>query len=306
MAEWQSGSVLSVQNVSAGGYVWDIEAKPRDRDWGGSGGPFLVPAQPYSGEFTHSPIVASPGLFREFAVLGHDFPERFMTDSLEFAKKHGHLGIAVWVESTHGAETRDGQLAQGESLVDWMRHAFNVARLVDLWDVVRQAREFPKRLTDRIDIRDGVWQIESRLEAPPPSIRGSTVPFTYPPTHPGWEYDRAVFEREDPHFEVEADASRFDGMRSRAMACLAAELNEELVSTSVAPQVFRPEGQGKPEMRLFPVNLLATIYLQLATKVAGETEVSACIECGKWFVPRRSDAKYCSGACRARASRKRH
>ena len=30
-----------------------------------------------------------------------------------------------------------------------------------------------------------------------------------------------------------------------------------------------------------------------------------CVRCGKWFVPKRADAKYCSASCRVMASRER-
>lgn len=48
----------------------------------------------------------------------------------------------------------------------------------------------------------------------------------------------------------------------------------------------------------------ARAYNDLAR--AGEAVTATCATCGNAFVPRRSDARYCSPACRQRAYRERH
>ena len=55
-----------------------------------------------------------------------------------------------------------------------------------------------------------------------------------------------------------------------------------------------------------PDNVPVTDNVPVNVPVRDNVPVSAiCVVCGKGFVPLRSSARYCSGACRVRAQRRR-
>jgi hypothetical protein len=58
-----------------------------------------------------------------------------------------------------------------------------------------------------------------------------------------------------------------------------------------------------------PATLFDALWAQLLLKIDGNANLSACVQCRKWFTLEagrgRSDKEYCSNACRMRAYRKR-
>jgi hypothetical protein len=66
---------------------------------------------------------------------------------------------------------------------------------------------------------------------------------------------------------------------------------------------------GGARLCLRPGNLLHALWAQFILAIDGNANLSACVQCRKWFTIEagrgRSDKAYCSNACRMRAYRKR-
>src|SRR6516165_5687911 len=97
--------------------------------------------------------------------------------------------------------------------------------------------------------------------------------------------------------EYEGEVSR---IRGKTPVTDKAELREaaEVSVTSVTDKLAVPDN--------VPVNVPVTDNVPVNVPVRDNVPVSAiCVVCGKGFVPLRSSARYCSGACRVRAQRRR-
>ena len=97
--------------------------------------------------------------------------------------------------------------------------------------------------------------------------------------------------------EYEGEVSRIGG---KTPVTDKAELREaaEVSVTSVTDKLAVPDN--------VPVNVPVTDNVPVNVPVRDNVPVSAiCVVCGKGFVPLRSSARYCSGACRVRAQRRK-
>ena len=89
-------------------------------------------------------------------------------------------------------------------------------------------------------------------------------------------------------------------------------VNWQLRYHGAFPQMFFTERKtGRDEklnMRFVPRSLISAIWVQFARAIEGNRTFSQCAHCSRWFeeaTEKRSDAKFCTDACRYKAYRRR-
>ncbi len=89
---------------------------------------------------------------------------------------------------------------------------------------------------------------------------------------------------------------------------LQSAVNGNLRNHGVTARLLWDRDLKRLSMRFSPDSLNAAIWVQFAEAISEDRRYGQCEECQKWFeltTERRADAKFCSGACRSRAYRKR-
>jgi len=261
-----------------------------DSDW-------MLHARPLSFENkkvgSSGPLKAEPTLFRKFAQtkLSRNAIKRF-------AKKFGFLGVGAAIR----VPGRPDNSYYAEPLTLWARELMTMQMCVDLWRNARTANEeeSPRhrdRLAQYIKWRDGEVHFDYRASAQDLGkeyylIEGRTI------------------------MKEEAQQNRLENgdVIAPAFYLLMKEIQHQLAHFAVLPVVsWNPDQQAQQALGFGfqPTNLLAGLWLQLAQAVCADVDYSKCSDCDNWFDTsrglqgKRSDARYCSNACRSRAYRKR-
>ena len=256
-----------------------------------------------------------PRLFVEFGQMDPT-PEACCA----FARKYGFLYLAgrqpwaPWCQRADG--TAEGR---AEALREWILPMLGLRAAIDLWTALRSG--------DYDEIRERItWTRPGHVKAEQ-GARGDT---------PEAVMDRArVFLRRDP-FDVrrqgldtgsfdlkhEMDGRQFPSSLSwrelrdagvedgdsegAAHALLLAQTRCLMEETGPYLPALHPDGHGKCQVSIRPVNLIGAIVMQFALAVVGNKEYRQCRleRCGRWFELRRSlqgpVREFCSDTCRAK------
>ncbi len=303
---------------STGGYVWDAEVQVMsvqnnafevpDRP----GQKWLVQRQLGSEVDWYTPKSDHPGLYREFADLHESLPRETERTALGGVEQ---IGVSDFENSTAAFANRYGFLKHGaggahdaathrgaaESIFLWEHEVLSVSHLVAFWKLVKAYDEHPDRLNRRVSVRQSSaswFQLDRSPDEDPSRKRTRRVrpdfdqiTFVYSLTSLPSGVDDDFRPEQDPVFPSAA-------IKHEAEAALREEVNRRLHRHPVTTQLVRYGSSGKDSFEIFPTTLIGAIYAQLAEEISGGPQVRSCEHCGKWYTPTRSDAKYCSPACR--------
>jgi hypothetical protein len=247
------------------------------------------PLKPYESR-TYDPIKSYSGLFRNFAEL-----EPTEESFLQFANKYGALGISIghmldvdWSEMgivpavcTEGGEPVPESGSFGESYADWFHSALFMRALVFLWQAADNA-DLPA-LTKHLDCSDE-----------------NAVCFTI-----AYSYRSAPFI-----FWADASDRTRRAVRERNYVEVAHDIVRTQISRHVEAKVVLRQTESATGIFIEASNLLSALWLQFAFAVAGQHVYRTCEHCGNYFQigpngEMRSDAVFCSNACRQAKYRKK-
>jgi hypothetical protein len=225
---------------------------------------YLVPCNPSELPRTYQPLQEFNGLFRTFSELA---PTR---ESIQgFANEYGWLGL--W------SLPREMRYVGAESFMQWTHEVLRINPLVTLWEALRigddiQIAKFLRWRDDEI-----IYELGSDWTG---TITRADLPQAW--LCPG--------ELITPAWHV-----------------LQRHLNEAVSIHPTAPSLaMSPE--GKLRLWLRPQNLASGLWLQFASAVSENHSLRSCHVCTRWFQvgpdgDRRTDAEFCSNACRQKKYR---
>lgn len=251
---------------------WLIRDVPRD-------------CQATEGSWT-TPLRDARTLFRSLADL-----EPFEDAILEFANEHGWL---LGPQLNEHVPLGPGPLVGGERFFVWLRSISAMHALVELLDAV--VAEDSKTLADWITFKKSKAPepatgndlgVVCKIPSPPPiAIREQPFTVAVPPITP-------IARLLEPNNFVRA---------GEIVATIV--INKQLEEHSSARVLFNPAREQWAPF-LVPKNLWGALCLQYAEALRGDHHgFKRCSECGQWL-GNRSDSRFCSDRCRARAYRKR-
>lgn len=214
------------------------------------------------------PLKLNPALHMEFVELVH-IPESI----IDFANKYGRLGGEVEEQVLlHAAKgMSSGDVGEGEPVERWYEEIDNMKSAVDAW-----------------------MRLQSFIGAQINSIGEDTLPKAQAETG-------SKSQDTDSSSEVSIESQVAD-LRNTVKERLAGNVFVEPLSS-------QSKGKGLIALCLRPSSLLTAMWLQLSMDVEEGREYRRCSVCNRWMevtpITRRQNAKYCSGACRAKAYRGR-
>ncbi|MEQ9247469.1 MAG: hypothetical protein RLO21_15915 [Nitratireductor sp.] len=231
---------------------------------------------------SYSPLEAETTLCFELAELGDDTEK-----ILRFANKYGPLGGDI--ETSFSPTDQIPGFSEnypwsGEDLELWRQESENMALAFDIWNM----------------LRDDKWsEFEHILK-----IDGDNC-YLFDPER--WGLLNAFICSKLILSERRADLER-DGVQA-GLKFVLRDIVSESISGRLSEQFdWKPDGQGMA-FKLYPSNLIGSLWLQFADIVAVQTDYTRCVSCEKWFLVSpgtgRPDKKFCSNACRMRAYRNR-
>jgi hypothetical protein len=241
--------------------------------------------------------LAKRGLFREFAELWVSLSDT-QTDAFRercraFANRYGLLGVEQQF-FTDAADGENGHVYIGEPLRVWTKAVQDMHDAVDLWDRLNIQNQDKRKeaLGERIH-----WTENEVI------YRGE-----YDDTLRTWTRTELIAkEGMSGRFRDAWDSiPQYHGLVLSARwvlqgwvtKALQQQLNGRLLWT------VRP-GKGLFQFHFEPANLLACMWCQLASEIAGEPE-RLCEHCGKPITDAlRTSRRYCSNSCRVLACRGR-
>lgn len=244
--------------------------------------------------------MASADLHREFAKI------RTSKDAMAFANTFGHLGL--WIFTI--PDPKDNRelfafSANAERTWHWLKAAEEVRSVLDYWDTINNDEDISRKLTTAVMQEDALnWVIEKITF--PHALIYKTNPEMI-------EYWLLLHMLEEPFsFIKELLAAmqfhKFDNITGNPTTRLPKPnaLRKFIlyrINFHVSKTVYPEIGWRAGEVTLHPKTLLAAIWLKVAEEVLGKPKrKKKCASCEKWFTPiRRSDAVYCSPACRQKA-----
>jgi hypothetical protein len=256
----------------------------------GSQGDYLAERLPKKRR-AYEPLVEHTGLFRTFASLADD------KDAIvAFADKYGLLlggNETIFVPLPRGeraAITRDGNLGSvpAERLDTWRAEIAEMRELLALWCAARESDK--KKLAAHLKWHGG--DVVSYRPAPEHSITEEAI----------WRRER------DPAPMAVGDLIK------PALYYLARRVTRRLEGDEERPALAFPAliwdtDKVAPVLVLSPKNLLGALWLQFAQAISGNKIFRECDECSTWFEVSKSafrvNRMYCSGACKAKAYRRR-
>lgn len=202
----------------------------------------------------------------------------------DFATEHGQL---------RGETSRNFEHL-GVPLSEWQDLIAHVSLATDIVDLLRDGND--DQIEHVVDLSHGRARIHLAYES-----EGYI-----------WRPDRIVAREKDPHWNV----IQMGGPNAALALWLLQEINTHLDCTVSARLRFEGDtfhrSAGKrlrPRLWLYPNSLKGAIWLQLAQDYDGTKDLRRCPTCRTWFdiaqAGGRSDRIYCSGACRAKASRQK-
>lgn len=230
-----------------------------------------------------------PRLYRKFAEL-KPTEQQFR----EFANKYGRLGFPV--EEMVLVEVEDCQLVPtaGESLAGWTEEHRAIANTFSLWMSVRKRNV------------ESIWKLLGK-KFKPTVVRLDTV------FGDGYADLTAAEASNEERAKLIKQGILEPKMRDKIVTrdviiagrCLLSALVNSELGRLVAPKVLWDKKRNRQRIHIVPVSLLGALWLQLAISITRRGKDPVCQSCGEFFIAVRSDAKYCSTACRMKASRQR-
>lgn len=276
--------------VPEGGHQWIEAASASDDYWGKE--EFLVEkAEPRSrkGIRLHYPLRDHPALFKTFA-----YTDPNTEGILRFADRYGVLGgpCSMPLKAESG-DKRAFQHRIGELFKGWYNAIYEMKNMVLLWDPAQQEDE--KGLSRYIKWDQDLRRVYYESDPMPPPRGGVSVPL------------REHIAGQGAHDRV---FSHFPAGKATwpAKYYLQHRVNLRLGEYKALPRLAWDRSLTGLSLQFIPDSLIAALWLQFAQAISEDRGYRQCEECGTWFEltgQRRADTKYCSGACRSRAYRKR-
>lgn len=219
------------------------------------------------------PLEEDPTLFRKFAAT-----EPTEAGVVSFANQWGSLRSVqdFWEESfTYTSEPTEL----------WFKEIRKMKALVDLWDVLKGAKEMKLADVIEVDKEDFQGDLNGR-------IAFKQAPDLF------WSF---FFRKRD----------KPGGIHELARMCLLELINDSLWGFC-SPWLNMGKKPEENTLCLTPHNLDAAMWLMFAQEILGEKKLKQCQFCKGYFEVseenerrQRSDKKYCSPKCRAGAFRER-
>ena len=250
-------------------------------------GPLLVPE---GGDRLLTNMGRRTALARSFAQLAYVRTEEFASKALEFANRHGQLGL-----DEMEFITEEGLSIRGERIKDWDRHAKRVAALDQLMRDAEDLVESFDQPTSSVSSRLRSWLS--------PNVAGAPV-FSFPP-EPGTAKGPAF----PPGYSERLAAVDDAGIELMVRHAVAALILHELrgkVSIDILGcdlrLLDRPAGERPPmALNYLGTTLLATIYHQLAVAlVSPKAKRWATCPCGRQFRQSTARQRFHSASCRSK------
>ncbi len=226
-----------------------------------------------------------PGLHRHFAKL------KETEDDIErFANKYGRLWGPVGSLAALG-DIRPCAVKPRESLSEWSREIRNMARLLRLWDQVRNNDSEGLRQT--VTWRRGPTRVYVENEI----FASEGLPVKRTPLKPSRNLV-APAEGEEPLRPKLIGTWEYGDRMNPGRFYVAAKVNEKLkghVSPVVVP-FAGPSPDG--EVLFFSDSLLDALYALFALEITNFGYTRTCYRCGGEFRTTNSRKYYCSEACK--------
>lgn len=269
--------------ISQNGYRWTKarSLSSADEQWHLSDG---VPIGSHSGYRVYRPLQEMTGLFINFAEL-----KPTMTAIRNFSNRRGLLRGGDWIPVT-------ANLAGfGETFDVWQSEIRAFTESYKLWGLLKRGDK--SRLARLI-----TW---SGTEGVRYNQRNHPLPADFGLDHGAGAPGRWIAQR---HINPELlDSFRQGDVVQPGWYQLQHSINERM-KESVRPRLLWDAHRPGLSLYHVPKDLISAIWLQLARAVEGDKTYNQCQQCRNWFEVNspdgsRSDKKFCTTACRARAWR---
>jgi hypothetical protein len=254
---------------------------------GGFAGPLLIPE---GGHRLLTNMGRRTALARSFAQLAYVRTEEFAPKALEFANRHGQLGL-----DEMEFVTEEGLSIRGERIKDWERHARRVAALDQLMRDAEDLVETFDQPTSTVSSRLRSWLN--------PTDSGASV-FSFPP-EPGTAKGPAFPRGYSDRLATVDDAGIALMVRHAVAGLILRELRGKVSIDLLGCDLRlldRP-AEERPPMALnyLGTTLLATIYHQLAVAlVSPKAKRWATCPCGRQFRQSTARQRFHSASCRSK------
>jgi hypothetical protein len=273
------GAFACLLQAPEAGYRWATDLVPAPGQQGvrdAPDGPWLVEiptANPMNRQYAPLQL---PNLHRQFGKTKLSLPA-----ARRFANRYGWLGHHT-VGLIHATSSSD-TVQLGESWGYWQREIEEMARLLELWDLVRHAE-----LTHHV----GLLSRLVRWHGEPYSV------FLIRMSQSGRQWlDLIATARRPADHELLA-RWKPNSLVEPVRYYVYDKVNERMRG-HVSPVVL-PYWHG--EFRMFPDCLLGTLYLLFALELSGQSHAPMiCQGCGAYFVPHHGLQRYHDNRCRQRA-----
>lgn len=223
-------------------------------------------------------------LFIQFASVKED------TESiLAFANKFGSLGL-----DEHVIVPQPGRLTKGkegkyvpydeskwyEPLDTWILEIKAMNYAVKIWNTLNQDPPNIDVLEQHVLQTNGhiTWLFEPN--------DNRSLSKTFATLHPDWS-------------KLHAEESGNVALDNVGWLVLQEIVNKHLKQRVSPLLLHNARGKSvKSNLYLYPLSLAGALWLQLAQAIDRVIGIKTCQRCNKWFIAKRSHAKFCSGNCR--------
>ena len=299
LLEAEEGTFVGLWRRCPDGYVWRSDLKPISGK--SAGGPWLIAV---SDRRTDYALLRRTSALSDFVKLAKEGTQEAIT---KFAEQYGQLDLGQPVTAA------DGRMQWADPLGGWL-HGINTLRhLWETWSAVEVLEHeqsygqsavgrMEQLLLDRVSLAEDAilyHAVVTRLPFDTDLFGASLGPCTLC----GEEQDAVehVWRRVPRPDTNRPGRPRHDRIARGEAITFARVALAHLISRHLRGRIhltLLDDGEGAM-VRHVPDSLLATLYLQLALRIAG-TGLSerVCEHCREPFFPKRRDQRFCSKKCR--------
>jgi hypothetical protein len=281
--------------VAKAGYSW-VQTQPVPAA-GSQPGPFLTDGRPIGTAgfrvMEYQPLVAFPGLFREFADT-----ETNEDGIRTFADRFGPLGgdLTTVIPLQDEGDAKRTLLGTGEAVGIWLGEILTMRFAVDLWEAARSGDVGRlERVISWTEDGNGIQIIADR------ELTKEQLPDPPVPPELGWIASTHLGD------DVLGRFVRGDLVKP-ALHYVQSKINAKLEGRA-SPRLLWDKNRERLGLYIVPDGLIGALWLQFARAVERDSRFRQCAECGIWFElargTARADKLYCSTPCRTKAYRKR-
>jgi hypothetical protein len=223
------------------------------------------------------------GLFRNFADT-KTTEEAIAAFASRYGSLLGQQGSLVY----HGDADESGRrvLVHGEELQFWSDEIYRMGEVIELWQRIRREdRDWLSRVVRWRSCGDVVYEGLPRTDG-----------------------QRRFGLIADPMLSPSILKCLKHGDVLKAADFYKQQVVDSYLEPHTSLLLLRDRGE-QLRARIVPKNLLGWLWLQLARAIDGDRDYGRCPPCQKWLElgrGRRSNAVYCSAACKQAAYRERH